>query len=63
MVTANGAVIRVTARGGAGRESNAPAGTEMQAGDAVPEWARRDSNARPLAPEPPEASDGERPSA
>jgi hypothetical protein len=35
-----------------GREKNeAPAHTEMQAGEDVPEWARRDSNARPLAPE------------
>jgi hypothetical protein len=40
-----------------------PAGTEVPAGDEVPEWARRDSNARPLAPEPPDASDGQRPSA
>jgi hypothetical protein len=36
-------------------------GTDDGAED--PEWARRDSNARPLAPEAPEASDGERPSA
>ncbi len=28
-----------------------PASTEVQAGEEVPEWARRDSNARPLAPE------------
>ena len=28
-----------------------PAGTEVQAGEVLPEWARRDSNARPLAPE------------
>jgi integrase len=27
-----------------------PAGTEVSAGDELPEWARRDSNARPLAP-------------
>ena len=38
--------------GGAGLlETESPAGTEVQAGDDVPEWARRDSNARPLAPE------------
>jgi hypothetical protein len=28
-----------------------PAPNEVEAGDEVPEWARRDSNARPLAPE------------
>jgi hypothetical protein len=28
-----------------------PAPTEAEARDQVPEWARRDSNARPLAPE------------
>jgi hypothetical protein len=32
-------------------ETESPANTEVQAGDDVPEWARRDSNARPLAPE------------
>ena len=32
-------------------ENSSPAHTEVQAGDDVPEWARRDSNARPLAPE------------
>ena len=32
-------------------KEEAPAGTEVSAGDEVPEWARRDSNARPLAPE------------
>jgi integrase len=35
----------------AGEETEAPAPTEVEAGEAVPEWARRDSNARPLAPE------------
>jgi hypothetical protein len=40
----------VTAKGeGAGNES--PASTEVDAGSELPEWARRDSNARPLAPE------------
>jgi hypothetical protein len=33
----------------------------VTAGFRLPECARRDSNARPLAPEPPEASDGQRP--
>ena len=32
-------------------ETESPASTEVQAGNDVPEWARRDSNARPLAPE------------
>jgi hypothetical protein len=36
---------------GVREENNAPADTEMQAGEDLPEWARRDSNARPLAPE------------
>jgi hypothetical protein len=48
---------------GVGEETNAPAPTEVEAGEDLPEWARRDSNARPLAPEPPEASDGQRASA
>jgi integrase len=34
-----------------GRETASPASTEVQAGADLPEWARRDSNARPLAPE------------
>ena len=45
-------------------DTETPARTEVQAGDDVPEWARRDSNARPLAPErrpdrqpPPEGAD------
>jgi hypothetical protein len=32
-------------------ESENPAGSDLQAGEELPEWARRDSNARPLAPE------------
>jgi hypothetical protein len=32
-------------------DKESPAGTEVSAGDELPEWARRDSNARPLAPE------------
>jgi hypothetical protein len=31
--------------------SETPATTEVEAGAELPEWARRDSNARPLAPE------------
>jgi len=50
--------------GGVGQGTETPAPTEVEAGEAVPEWARRDSNARPLAPErrpdrqpPPEGAD------
>ena len=35
----------------AGSTNEPPTSTEVEAGEAVPEWARRDSNARPLAPE------------
>ena len=35
----------------AGAENETPTSTEVEAGEVVPEWARRDSNARPLAPE------------
>ena len=51
-----------TAERGRG-ENETPAPTEVEAGEQVPEWARRDSNARPLAPErrpdrqPPSAGD------
>ncbi len=38
-------------REGVGEENEAPASMDLQAGEDVPEWARRDSNARPLAPE------------
>ena len=31
--------------------SETPISMDLQAGEDVPEWARRDSNARPLAPE------------
>ena len=34
-----------------GTVNETPTSTEVQAGEDVPEWARRDSNARPLAPE------------
>ena len=37
--------------GRAGEANETPAPTEVKAGEGVPEWARRDSNARPLAPE------------
>jgi hypothetical protein len=37
--------------GGALLDAENPAATEVPAGEEVPEWARRDSNARPLAPE------------
>ena len=56
-----GTTIDTTER--AGVENDTPAQTEVEAGEDVPEWARRDSNARPLAPEPPEANGGQRPSA
>ena len=36
---------------GAGEGTETPASTEVEAGAELPEWARRDSNARPLAPE------------
>jgi hypothetical protein len=56
-----GTTIDTTER--AGDTNETPTSTHVQAGEDVPEWARRDSNARPLAPEPPEASGGQRPSA
>ena len=37
--------------GGVGQGTEIPAPTEVEAGEELPEWARRDSNARPLAPE------------
>jgi hypothetical protein len=37
--------------GGVELETEPPADTEVSAGEDLPEWARRDSNARPLAPE------------
>jgi hypothetical protein len=36
---------------GAGEETEIPRDTEVSTGEDLPEWARRDSNARPLAPE------------
>jgi len=32
-------------------DNKEPASMDLQAGEDIPEWARRDSNARPLAPE------------
>jgi hypothetical protein len=46
-----GSVTRNVTRDEAVAESEAPASMDLQAGEDVPEWARRDSNARPLAPE------------
>ena len=34
-----------------GGRDEQPRDTEVSAGEDLPEWARRDSNARPLAPE------------
>jgi hypothetical protein len=56
-----GFVITSDIKEGAGDRSDQPRDTEVSTGEDLPEWARRDSNARPLAPEPPEASDGQRP--
>jgi hypothetical protein len=52
-----GFVTRNVTREGAGEGRQDPRDTEASAGTELPEWARRDSNARPLAPEPPDASD------
>ncbi len=38
-------------KSGAEKGNENPAPTEVDAGTELPEWARRDSNARPLAPE------------
>ncbi len=46
-----GLAPRRTPQRGAGEETEAPANMDLQAGEDLPEWARRDSNARPLAPE------------
>ena len=37
--------------GRAGATNEEPRDTEVSTGEDLPEWARRDSNARPLAPE------------
>ena len=46
-----GFVTRNVTRNGAGDGSEEPRDTEVSTGEDLPEWARRDSNARPLAPE------------
>ncbi|MEZ0334927.1 MAG: tyrosine-type recombinase/integrase, partial [Gemmatimonadales bacterium] len=46
-----GFVITPDIRRGTGMGIEEPRGSKVQAGESVPEWARRDSNARPLAPE------------
>src|SRR6266851_5224415 len=45
------------------RTASAPLTPKCKRGRGISKWARRDSNARPLAPEPPEASAGQRPPA
>jgi integrase len=46
-----GFVTRNATRDGAGKGKEDPRDTEASTGTELPEWARRDSNARPLAPE------------
>jgi hypothetical protein len=46
-----GFVTRNVTRAGAGDRNEEPRDTEVSTGEDLPEWARRDSNARPLAPE------------
>jgi hypothetical protein len=46
-----GFVTRNVTREMAGQGNEAPRDTEVSSGEDLPEWARRDSNARPLAPE------------
>jgi hypothetical protein len=46
-----GFVTRNVTREAVVEESETPANMDLQAGEELPEWARRDSNARPLAPE------------
>ena len=46
-----GFVTRNVTREEIQEKSDAPASMDLPAGEDVPEWARRDSNARPLAPE------------
>jgi hypothetical protein len=45
--------IKSVIKGRAGEARESPAITQGEAGEDLPEWARRDSNARPLAPEAP----------
>ncbi len=46
-----GFVITSDIKDGAGKGKEEPRDTEVSTGEDLPEWARRDSNARPLAPE------------
>jgi hypothetical protein len=46
-----GLVTRNVTRNVVGSENEEPRDTEVSTGEDLPEWARRDSNARPLAPE------------
>jgi hypothetical protein len=46
-----GFVTRNVTRDEAGGRNEEPRDTEVSTGEDLPEWARRDSNARPLAPE------------
>jgi hypothetical protein len=46
-----GFVTRNVTRVGGGEGNEEPRDTEVSTGEDLPEWARRDSNARPLAPE------------
>ena len=46
-----GFVIASDIKEGVGEGSEEPRDTEVSTGEGLPEWARRDSNARPLAPE------------
>jgi integrase len=46
-----GSVTRNVTREAVVEENETPASMDLQAGEELPEWARRDSNARPLAPE------------
>jgi hypothetical protein len=46
-----GFVITSDIKEGAGEGYEKPRDTEVSTGEDLPEWARRDSNARPLAPE------------
>jgi hypothetical protein len=46
-----GFVTRNVTREGQAEENETPASMDLPTGEELPEWARRDSNARPLAPE------------
>ena len=53
-----GFVTRNVTRDRAGEGKEDPSDTEASTGTELPEWARRDSNARPLAPEASLATSG-----